>query len=78
MGFGFGGWDTTEAVHEALLVVPGDVVGGDEFDVGEGAQRATSERGIRADAFVLVEPDCGLGQRVVVGVANTADRWPQI
>jgi hypothetical protein len=26
-------------VHEALPVVPGDVVGGDEFDIDEGAQR---------------------------------------
>ena len=35
VGLGFGGWDTAQAVHEALLVVPGDVVGGDEFDVGQ-------------------------------------------
>ena len=33
LGLGFGGWDSTEAVHEALLVVPGDVVGGEVFDV---------------------------------------------
>ena len=26
-GLGFGGWYSAEAVHEALLVVPGDVVG---------------------------------------------------
>jgi hypothetical protein len=26
---GFGGWDSAEAMHEALLVVPADVVGGD-------------------------------------------------
>ena len=43
-GFRFGGWDTSEAVHEALLVVPGDVVCGDELDVGEVAQRAAPER----------------------------------
>jgi hypothetical protein len=42
-GFGLGGWDTAKTEHEALLVVPGEVVGGDEFDVGEGAQRARGE-----------------------------------
>jgi len=39
---GFGGWDTAEAVHEAVVVVSGDVVGGDEFDIAEGAQRAAA------------------------------------
>ena len=43
LSFGFGGWNTAQAVHTALLVVPGDVVGGDEFDVGQGAQRAADE-----------------------------------
>ena len=52
-----------------------DVVGGDVFDVAEVAQRAATERGIRSDAFVLVESDSGLGQRVVVGIADAADRW---
>jgi len=75
VGLGFGGWDTAQAVHEALLVVPGDVVGGDVFDVAEGAQRAVSQRRIGADALVLVEPDRDLGQRIVVGVADAADRW---
>jgi hypothetical protein len=37
--FGFGGWDTAKTVHPALPVVPGEVVSGDEFDIGEGAQR---------------------------------------
>ena len=32
-GFGFGGWDTAEAVHETALVVPSDVVGGDQPDM---------------------------------------------
>jgi hypothetical protein len=40
---GLGGWDASEAVYEALLVVPADPVGGDELDVGEGAQRAAAE-----------------------------------
>jgi hypothetical protein len=41
---GFGGWDAAEAVHEALLVEPRHVVGGDELDVAERAQRTASER----------------------------------
>src|SRR6202051_3349941 len=64
-GFGFGGWDPAEAVHEAPLVAPGDVVGSDVFDVAEGVQRAAAKRGIRPDALVLVESDRGLRQRIV-------------
>jgi hypothetical protein len=67
VGFGFCGWDTAEAVHEALLVEPVDEVDGDQFDVGQGAQRAATKRRVCADAFVLVEPDGGLGQDVVPG-----------
>jgi hypothetical protein len=74
LGLSFGGWDSSEAVHEALLVVPGYVVGGEVFDVAEGVQGAIAKRRIGPDALVLVEPDRGLGQRVVVGVANAADR----
>jgi hypothetical protein len=33
LSFGLGGWDTAKTMHKAPLVVPGDVVGGDEFDV---------------------------------------------
>ena len=43
-GFCFGGWDASESVHEALLVVSTDVVGGDEFDVAEVAYRTAAER----------------------------------
>ena len=41
---GFGGWDAAEAAHEALLVEPRHVVGGDELDVAERARRTASER----------------------------------
>jgi hypothetical protein len=63
LGLSFGGWDSSDAVHEALLVVlmwvivssgavtrrwcRGDEVGGDVFDVAEGAQRAAAKPGIR-------------------------------
>jgi hypothetical protein len=76
LGFGLGGWDTAEAVHEALLVVPGHVVGGDQFNVGQSAQWAPAKRGVGADAFVLVEPDSGLGQSVIVGISDAANRGP--
>jgi hypothetical protein len=39
--------DTADAVRETLLVVPGEVVGADEFDVGESAQRAGRRGGRR-------------------------------
>lgn len=32
-GFGFGGRYAAQPAHEALLVVPGDVVGGDVLNV---------------------------------------------
>ncbi len=40
---GLSGWDAPEAVHEALMVEPVDVVGGDQLDVGQGVQRTASE-----------------------------------
>ncbi len=40
VGFGLGGWDAAEAVHQALLVEPSEVVGGDDLDVALVAQRA--------------------------------------
>lgn len=76
-GFCFGGWDAYQAVHEALLVIPSDAVGGDGFDVGEIAQRAAAERGIDPDAFVFVEADGRLGERVIVGLTDASDRGPK-
>ena len=45
VGLGFGGWDTAQPVHEALLVVPGDVVGCDVFHVAEGARSGPRRNG---------------------------------
>ena len=76
---GLGGWDAAEAVHEALLVVPGHVVGGDQLDIAEAMQRAAPERSAVADAFVLVQPDRRLRQRVVIRVPGEhakATPWP--
>jgi hypothetical protein len=44
--------DTAQAVHKALLVVPGDVVSGDEFDIGQGAQRAATKQSARMHSFL--------------------------
>lgn len=76
-GLGFGRWDTAEAVHEPAGVVPVDPGGGDLFQVGQGADGAVPERGAVADAFGLVQPDRGLGEGVVVGIAHAADRGLQ-
>ena len=43
-GLGFGGCDASEAVHEAVVVEPGDPFGGDQLDVAEVAEWAASER----------------------------------
>jgi len=53
--------------------LPGDVVGDDVVEVGQGVQRAATKRGIGLDALVLVESDRGLGQRVIEGIAHTAN-----
>jgi hypothetical protein len=72
LGFSFGGRDASETVHEALLIVPGDVIGGDVLDVTKGVELAASKRRVRPDALVFVEADGGLGQRI--GVTDTTDR----
>jgi hypothetical protein len=56
-GLGFGGWYSAEAVHEALLVVLGDVVGGDVLDVVQGVELAAAKRRVRPDALGFVEAD---------------------
>ena len=67
------GWDAAQAMHEPVGVVPVHPVGGEQFHVGQPVQRAMPERGVIADGFVLVEPDRGFGQSVIVGVADGAD-----
>lgn len=51
--------------------------GGGLFEVGEGGQRAAAERRARAETFGLVQPDGGLGERVVQGISDAADRRDQ-
>lgn len=69
-GLCFGGRHPAEAMHEALLVEPGHVLGGDELDVAEVAQRSAPEGRVGADALVFVQPDGGLGEGVVVGLSG--------
>ena len=70
--FVFGWGDHAKAAVEASVVVPVDPAGGGVLDVGEGLVRPVVEdRGV--NAFGLIQPDYGLHQRVVVGVADGAD-----
>ena len=48
--------------------------GGGVLQVGQAGQRPGPERGALADVLGLVQPDRGLGQGVIVGVADRADR----
>jgi len=61
----------TEVAVEALGVVPVHPRQGGEFDVVDGAP---GTRGGAADQLGLVEADHGLGQGVVVGIPDRADR----
>jgi hypothetical protein len=63
-----------QAVHEPAGVVPVDPLGGEHLDVGQPVERTPPERRVRADGVGLVQADGGLGQGVVVGVPDRADR----
>src|SRR5271166_6883263 len=77
LGLGFGGWAAPEPVHEPAHVVPGHPRRGDVLQVGEGVDRPGPERGTLADALGLVQPDRGLAEPVVQGVADGPNRWDQ-
>ena len=66
VGLVLGRGPAVEAVHEPAVVVPVHPVRGDAFDVGEAAERPVPERGVAADAIVLVHADSGLGEGVVL------------
>ena len=66
VGLGFGWWASTEAVHEAVVVVPVHPGRGDLFEVGQGGEWSVSEWGVLADAFGFVQPDGGFGKGVGV------------
>lgn len=69
-GFEFDWWDTAQAVHEPVGVVPVHPVGGEQFHVDQAMQRAAPKRRVIANRFGLVQPDRRLGQGVVVGLTG--------
>jgi len=69
--------DVSQRRVEPSVVVPIDPAGGGVLDVGDGLVGAVVEDG-GADALGLVEAVDGLHQGVVVGVANAADRGPNV
>ena len=62
-------WDAAEVVEDGAVVEPVDPFEGGEFEVVEAAPGA-----FVADKFGLVEAVDGLGERIVVAVADAADR----
>ena len=64
----FGGWNVADGLEQAAVVEPVDPFEGGHLDGFEVAPRAAS-----MDHLGLVEAVDGLGQRVVVGIADTAD-----
>ena len=68
-GFEFGGWDVAAGLEKASVVEPVDVLEGGDLDLLDGPPRSAG-----FDQFGLEQADRGLGQRVVVGVADRADR----
>ena len=72
-GLVFFGWNVVELAVQAAIVVPVDPLHRRLLHVVDRAQRARQEWAAAADGFGLEQPDRGLGQRVVVGTADTAD-----
>ena len=68
-GFELGRWNVAAVPVEPVVVEPGDSSGGRQFDVLDGLPWFAS-----VDQFSLVQTDDGLGQRVVIGTADSPDR----
>ncbi len=68
--FGLGGGNVSDRFEEAAVIEPSDPFEGGHLDGFEVAPGATS-----VDHFGLVEAVDGLGQSVVVTVADRADGW---
>ena len=68
-GLGFGGRDVSDGLEQATVVEPVDPFEGGELDGLEGLPGAAA-----VDDLGLVEAVDGLGQGVVVAVADAADR----
>ena len=68
-GLQFCRWEVADLAVQPAVVVPVDVGESGQLDLLEGAPGA-----VAADQLSLVQPDGGLGQAVVVAVADRADR----
>jgi hypothetical protein len=77
LGLGFRCGTTPTPVHEPARVVRSHPCRGDVLQVGEGVDRSGVERGTRAYALGLVEPDRGFAEAMVQGVADRPDLWDQ-
>jgi hypothetical protein len=59
---------------QAAVSVPVDPLHRGVFDVVDGVRRAGAKWAAWPDGFCLEQPERSLGQSVVVGIPNTADR----
>src|SRR4051812_6212246 len=73
-GLVFFGRNVVELAVQPAVVEPIDPLHRGVFHVVEGAQRAAEERATATDSFGLEQPNRGLRQSVVIGVADAADR----
>jgi hypothetical protein len=72
-GLVFFGWNVVKLAVQAAIVVPVDPLHRGVLHVVDRAQRRRQEWAAAADGFGLEQPDRGLGQCVVVGVADATD-----
>src|SRR3982751_1384512 len=68
--FGCGRRDVAERPHQPAIVEPVDPFEGSQLDSLEGAPWSTT-----MNQLCLVKTINGLGQRVVIRITDTADRW---
>jgi hypothetical protein len=68
--FGFGRWNVSDRLQQPLVVEPVDPLERGELDRLEFAPRPSSP-----DDLGFVESVDRLGERIVVAVADAADRW---
>src|SRR3954453_12492765 len=73
-GFELGGWDVAEDAVQPAVVVPVDPFHRRVLDVIDRLRRVRSERAALADHLGLEQADSRLGQRIIIGVTDAADR----
>ena len=73
-GFELVGRDVAQDAVQSPVVVPVDPFHGGVLDVVDRLRRMHPERAVLADHLGLEQADSRLGQRVIVGVADAADR----